>query len=194
MEQLKDYRLEQATFLHTLTTEFQNIAQMVIDALPVLTRYTTIPKSMSEKDWDRTVSALSDYYQIIRYYYNIALLTESGVIDIELLYIFYHDEMSTFVIIEVISYLIYWCGTDLDTAAHYHPDDLLVISGTLVKLLEKLTSVHKEKGFDVSSDEETISGFKEKMKNAKSNRKEFDNSSKYYLDKTVAIRKKENGV
>jgi CheY-like chemotaxis protein len=187
MEQTKDNRLEQVVFLHTLAKDFDRFYEMYLKAWQTLRKYEKIPVEMTEEEWSRVVGALSDYYKSVRFFYKIALLTESGIIDVDLLYIFYHQEIIDH-LTWMISSLIKWCSTGLELAANYGPDDLAYIAGTSIKLLEKLTAVHKEKGFDISFDEGVIESFKERNRDFFANPEKFD--AQESLDKYVTIEDK----
>jgi hypothetical protein len=113
MEQIKDNRLEQVTFLHTLAEDFDRFYEMYLKAWQTLRKYEKIPVEMTEEEWSRVVGALSDYYQSVKFINKIALLTESGIIDMDLLYIFYHQEIREH-LTWMIACLIKWCGTGLE--------------------------------------------------------------------------------
>ena len=152
MEQTKDNRLEQVTFLHALAQDFEHFDQTYLEARKTMSEYEKIPKKMTTEEWLRVIGALSEYYKSIKFLYKIALLIELGIIDTDLLYLFYYDE-----IIENLTFklngLIEWCGTGLDSGANYNPLDLARITGVLVNLFEKLNTVYQEHGADISFNE-----------------------------------------
>jgi hypothetical protein len=131
MEQTKDNRLEQVTFLHALAQDFEHFDQTYIEARKTMSEYEKIPKKMTEEAWLRVIGALSEYYKSVRFLYRIALLAEARIIDMDLLYIFYYADIVENTTLKL-NRLIKWCGTGLDLAANYTSYELARIGITLV--------------------------------------------------------------
>ncbi len=192
MEQIADNRLEQVKFLRTLAEDFDHFNEMYEKARPILAEYEKTPKKMeTEGEWGRVVDALNECQKSVKFLYRIALLTKSGVINKDLLYVFYYDEIAD-VLTFKLSHLIKWCGTGLDLAANYSSVDLARIVTTLLSLVEELDVVHQEHGADlhVEGYSELIERFKEWNRDFLSNPGQFDVASPDYLDRYVTVRKK----
>ena len=108
-----------------------------------------IPKEMTEEEWDKVVDALSEYYQSVRFLYKIAMLTESGIISSEVLYILYYEEIVENLTFKL-STLLKWCGTGLDLAANYNSYRVARMGIKLINLLERLDMVHQMHGADLA--------------------------------------------
>lgn len=129
----------------------------------------------------------------MRFLYRIALLTESEIINLDLLYIFYHAnivENTTF----KLNRLIKWCGTGLDLAANYSSYELARIGAALVKLIEELNTVHQGHGADLITEgnSEFLEDFKERTKDFFSNPGNYSVDSFNTLNRVVDIRKEKH--
>jgi len=117
------------------------------------------------------------------------MLVELGIIDLDLLYIFYYAEIVENLTIKL-SVLIKWCGTGLDFAADYTCFDLARTGVVLVKLMEKLNTVHQAHGADLVNEGISvfIENFKEKTKSFFSDPGEYCAGSPNSLDRIVGIK------
>jgi len=59
MKKDKQNKLEQATFLMSLTEDINRYNQMFLQAWPVLTEYHEVPKEMTEEEWNRVTDAVA---------------------------------------------------------------------------------------------------------------------------------------
>lgn len=191
MEQTKDNRLEQVKLLHTLAEDFDRFNEMYKKARPNLAEFQKIPKKMTEEEWGRVVDALDECHQSVKFLYRIALLTESGVIDKDLLYVFYYDEIADNITFKL-SHLIKWCGTGLDLAANYDSYQLAHIAITLIQLIKDLDAFHREHYADLEvwGHEGIINLFNEKTKDFFSDPGKFNVCSANYLDNRLIVFKK----
>jgi hypothetical protein len=181
---IKDNRLEQVTFLHALAQDFEHFNQTYTEARKILCEHTSIPTHMWSEEWLRVVGALEEYYKSVNFLYKIAQLTELGIIDMDLLYIFYHDEIAENLTFKL-RRLIEWCGTGLDLAADYNPFKLARIAGALVNLYEKLNNIHQEQGNDILLDADMLNDFMEYAKDFLANPREFQMNSPRVSDRFV---------
>jgi hypothetical protein len=186
---LSDNLLQQITFLHLLRKDFDRFHHLYLKAFQVLVKYNQIPKEMTEDEWGRVVNALSEHYQSVRFLYKIAMLTESGIINADFIYILYYEEIAENLTLKL-SMLLKWCGTGLDLAANYNSYSIARMGIKLINLLEKLNMVHQEHGADlaVEGDSAFIENFKERTKDFFSDPSEFDMASPNYVDRYVTIR------
>jgi hypothetical protein len=188
-----DNRLQQVRFLHTLAKDFKHFDQMDLKAKQTLNAYEKIPNEMTEAEWNRVWIALSESYESVRFLYRIALLTESEIIDLDLLYIFYHADIvenATF----KLNRLIKWCGTGLDLAANYTSYDLARIGTAIIKLIEELNTVHQRHGADLITEGNSgfLEDFKERTKDFFSNPGNYSADSLNTLNRVVGIRKEKH--
>jgi hypothetical protein len=183
-EKIKDNRLEQVTFLHALAQDFEHFDQTYAEARKILCEYENTPTDMWSEEWLRVVGALEEYYKSVNFLYKIAQLTELGIIDMDLLYIFYHDEIAENLTFKL-RRLIEWCGTGLDLAADYNPFKLARIAGALVNLYEKLNNIHQEQGNDILLDADMLNDFMEYAKDFLANPREFQMNSPRVSDRFV---------
>lgn len=188
-----DNRLQQVRFLHTLAKDFKHFDRMDLKAKQTLNAYEKIPNEMTEAEWHRVWIALSECYESVRFLYRIALLTESEIIDLDLLYIFYHADIvenATF----KLNRLIKWCGTGLDLAANYTSYELARIGAALIKLIEELNIVHQRHGADLITEGNSgfLEDFKERTKDFFSNPGNYSADSLNTLNRVVGIRKEKH--
>ena len=183
-EKIKDNRLEQVTFLHPLAQDFKHFDQTYAKARKILCEYENTPTDMWSEEWLRVVGALEEYYKSVNFLYKIAQLTELGIIDMDLLYIFYHDEIAENLTFKL-RRLIEWCGTGLDLAADYNSVELARIAGALVNLYEKLNNIHQEQGNDILLDADMLNDFMEYAKDFLANPREFQMNSPRVSDRFV---------
>ena len=183
-EKIKDNRLEQVTFLHPLAQDFKHFDQTYAKARKILCEYENTPTDMWSEEWLMVVGALEEYYKSVNFLYKIARLTELGIIDMDLLYIFYHDEIAENLTFKL-RRLIEWCGTGLDLAADYNSVELARIAGALVNLYEKLNNIHQEQGNDILLDADMLNDFMEYAKDFLANPREFQMNSPRVSDRFV---------
>jgi hypothetical protein len=183
-EKIKDNRLEQVTFLHPLAQDFKHFDQTYAKARKILCEYENTPTDMWSEEWLMVVGALEEYYKSVKFLYKIAQLTELGIIDMDLLYIFYHDEIAENLTFKL-RRLIEWCGTGLDLAADYNSVELARIAGALVNLYEKLNNIHQEQGNDILLDADMLNDFMEYAKDFLANPREFQMNSPRVSDRFV---------
>jgi hypothetical protein len=181
---IKDNRLEQVTFLHALAQDFEHFDQTYTEARKILCEYKSAPTHMWSEEWLRVVGALEEYYKSVSFLYKIAQLTELRIIDMDLLYIFYHGEITENLTFKL-RRLIEWCGTGLDLAADYNPFELARIAGTLVNLYEKLNNIHQEQGNGILLDADILNDFNEYAKDFLANPGEFQMNSPRVSDRFV---------
>jgi hypothetical protein len=185
-----DNRLQQVTFLHALAQDFEHFDQTYHEAVKILCKHEKTPTAMWEEEWLRVIGALEEYYKSVKFLYKIAQLTELGIIDMDLLYIFYHDEITENLTFKL-KRLIQWCGTGLDLASDYNPFELARIIDSLVNLYEKLNNIHQERGNDILLDADMLKFFKEQVKDFLANLGEFHADSPHFFDKYVDVMDKE---
>jgi hypothetical protein len=183
-EKIKDNRLEQVTFLHALAQDFEHFDHTYAEARKILCEYEKTPTDIWTEEWLRVVDALEEYYKSVNFLYKIAQLTQLGIIDMDLLYIFYNDEITENLTFKL-RRLIEWCGTGLDLAADYNPFELARIAGTLVNLYEKLNNIHQEQSNDILLDADMLNDFKEYAKDFLANPGEFQVNSPRVSDRFV---------
>jgi hypothetical protein len=192
VEQPVDSRLEQVMFLHTLAEDFDRFNEMYEKARPLLMLYHKVPKKMeTESEWGQVADALSDCYKSVKFLYKIAMLVKSGIIDKDLLYIFYYNEITDNITFKL-SPLTKWCGTGLDSAANYNSSELARVAIILINLVEELDAIHQEHGADLSveGDSEIIKDFQQKTGDFFSNPGGYRVDSPDYVDKFVLTRQK----
>jgi hypothetical protein len=150
---------------------------------------------MTEEEWYKVVDALSRHYQSVRFLYKITMLTESGIISSEVLYILYYEEIAENLTLKL-STLLKWCGTGLDLPANYNSYRVARMGIKLINLLERLNMVHQKFGavLAVEGDSAFIENFKDRTKNFFSDPSEFDMASPNYVDRYVSIREKRKGI
>ncbi len=184
----KHGRLEQATFLRSLSEEFNSQNQKFLEAWPVLMEYQDIPKVMLEEEWHRLANALSDCYSSVRFLLRIARLVKAHVIDVKLLYALYYDEITGY-LTRKLSFLIQWCGTGLDLAANYDSYELARIVAALIGLLKELNEIHEQNGADLSEEghEALIARFEDRTRDFLSDPGRFSVGSDNYVGNYIEI-------
>ena len=180
--------LEQATFLRLFAEDFSFQNQKFLEAWPVLIEYRDIPKEMGEKEWSRVTHALANCYSSVRFLFRIAQLVKAHVIDSKLLYIFYYDEVISY-LTDKLRFLIQWSGTGLDLAADYDSYELARIANTLIELLKELNTIHEEHGADLCGEghKALIARFEERARDFLSNPGRFSVLSDNYIGNYVEI-------
>ncbi|GEM_PF-3725143 len=93
MKHAQENRLEQVVFLKSLAPDIEKYKQEYLSKRLIVLEYKDLPPEMDENEWYRVSNALNAYYQPVKFFYRIALLTELSIIDKDLLYIFYYEEI-----------------------------------------------------------------------------------------------------
>ncbi len=184
----KQRGLEQATFLRSLSEDFDSHSQRFSEAWPILMEYQDIPKLMAEQKWIRVVNALSSCYGSVRFLVRIAWLVKARVIDRKLLYMLYYDEVTGY-LTRKLSFLIQWCGTGLDLAANYDSQELSRIVPALLELLNELNAIHQKNGTDLSQEghEALVTRFEERARSFLADPGRFSIGSDNYVGNYVEI-------
>jgi len=141
----RKYRLEQVRFLTSLAEDFCSRECMYLEAWPILRKYKEVPKEMGESEWKTVIHALRGCYGSVSFIFQVSQLVEKGLIDIDLLYLFYFDKVTGYCPCKLRD-LITWCGTGLDLAADYDPHELARIIKAVRGLVMKLYRINKKPG------------------------------------------------
>lgn len=134
--------VEQATFLRSFAAHFDELNQACLETRGVLVDYQNVPKEMPEEEADIVIDALRDCCRSVKFLYKIAQLVKARVIDTELLYILYYDEVWGY-LTEKLKFLMRWVGTGLDLGANYNAHELARMVTSLTELLEELYAIHE---------------------------------------------------
>jgi hypothetical protein len=184
----KQRRLEEATFLRSLSEDLDLHNQRFLEAWPVLMEYHDIPKVMAEEEWHRVANALTSCYGSVRFLVRIARLVKAIVIDRKLLYTLYYDEVTGY-LTRKLSFLIQWCGTGLDLAADYDSYELARIIPALMDLLKELNSIHHKNGADLHEEghEVLTARFEDRARNLLADLGRFSVGSDNYIGNYIEI-------
>ncbi len=180
--------LEQATFLRSLSQDFDLHSQRFLEPWPVLMEYRDTPKLMAEQGWTKVIDALGSCYGSVRFLVRIARLAKARVIDCKLLYTLYYDEVTGY-LTRKLSFLIQWCGTDLDLAANYDSYELSRIIPALLALLKELNAIHQKNGADLHEEghEALIARFEDRARSFLADPDRFSISSENYVGNYIEI-------
>ena len=180
------YSLEQLKFMMSLAEEFSLHRQGYVEAWRVLRGYTDIPKEMDESEWSKVCDELGKCCKSCKFLFRIAQLDKSEIININLLYIFYYDE-----IIEActsrLHFLIKWCGTGLDLAANYEAYELGRMAKAIKELITRLDAIHETRGGEPYLFHEE--DFKRIERDFLSDLSRFDVASQNYVGNIIEIQK-----
>ncbi len=184
----KQRSLEQATFLRSLSEDFNTHHQRFLEAWPVLIEYQDVPKVMAEEKWLRVANALTSCYGSVRFLVRIARLAKARVIDRKLLYTLYYDEVTGY-LTQKLSFLIQWCGTGLDLAANYNSYELSRIIPALLALLKELNAIHQKNGADLREEghEALIARFEDRARSFLADPDRFSIGSENYVGNYIEI-------
>jgi len=180
--------LEQATFLRSLAGDFKSLNQKFLEAWPVLIEYRDIPKAMREEEWARVAHALTNCYQSVKFLYKISQLVKTYVVDSELLYILYYNEITGY-LTRKLSFLIQWCGTGLDLAADYDSYEVARITTALTTFLKELDAIHAEHGASLEKEghKALIERFQDRTRDFLVDPGRFSVGSDNYVDNYIEI-------
>lgn len=186
----RENRLEQAIFLRSLAEEFDRLERAYLRTRGVLIDYQNVPKEMPEEEADIVIDALRDCFQSVKFLFKIAQLIKAGVIDSELLYIFYYDEVWGY-LTEKLKFLMRWVGTGLDLAADYDAHELARMIVALQELSRELRAIHEKHGGDLEGYKALMMYHQERMKDFLADPSQFSVGSPNYIDNWVEIKRSE---
>jgi hypothetical protein len=180
--------VQQATYLHSLAGDFKSFNQKFLEAWPVLIQYRDAPKVMRAEEWSRVADALTKCYQSVKFLYKISRLVKTHVVDSELLYILYYDEISGY-LTRKLSFLIQWCGTGLDLAANYDSYEAARITTALITFLKECDAIHAEHGASLEKEgnKALIEHFEERTRDFLVDPGRFSVGSDDYVDNYIEI-------
>ena len=167
MAEKRKYRLEQVKFLNSLAEDLSSRERMYLEAWPILRKYTEVPKEMDESEWNTVIHALRNCYDSVTFLFQVSQLVKKGLIDIDLLYLFYFDKITGYWSYKL-GDLILWCGTGLDLAANYDSYEMARIVKAVRELVTGLNIIHERHGGNLEGEgfvvemerfEERVSGF-----------------------------------
>jgi hypothetical protein len=184
----KQRRLEQATFIRSLSEDFNTHHQRFLEAWPVLIEYQDVPKVMAEEKWLRVANALTSCYGSVSFLVRITRLVKASVIDRKLLHTLYYDDLTGYST-RKLSFLIQWCGTGLDLAADYDSYELARIIPAVLDLLKELDSIHQKNGADLHEEghEALIARFEDRARNLLADPDRFSVGSDNYIGNYIEI-------
>ena len=185
--QRRNYSLEQVKLLTSLAEDFSSCERMYLDAWPTLREYTEIPKVVDESEWNTAIHALSNCYGSARVLFRVSQLVEKGLIDKDLLYLFYFDNVTGYWS-HKLEDLIRWCGTGLDLAADYDSYELARIVKAIRKLVVTLNRVHEKHGGQLDGHVTIMERFDERKKDFLADPARFVVSSDNYVDNYVSVK------
>jgi len=179
------YSLEQIKFMMSLAEDFSLHRQRYVEAWRVLQGYTDIPKEMDESEWGKVCDELGKCCKSCKFLFRISQLAKSQIIFINLLDIFYYDE-----IIEActsrLHFLIKWCGTGLDLAANYETYELGRMAKAIKELVTRLDAIHEKHGGEPY--EFITRQFERIERDFLSDLSRFDVASDNYVDNYISIK------
>jgi len=187
---IRENRLEQATFLMSLAKEFDRLERAYLRTRGVLVDYQNVPKEMPEEEADIVIDTLRDCCQSVKFLFKIAQLIKAGVIDSELLYIFYYDKVWGY-LTEKLKFLTRWVGTGLDLAADYDAHELARMIVALQKLSKELGAIHEKHGGNLEGYRALMMYHQERAKDFLADPSRFSIGSPNYIDNWVEIKKSE---
>ena len=186
----RENRLEQATFLRSLAEEFDRLGEAYLETRGVLVDYQNVPKEMPEEEADIVIDALRDCCRSVKFLFKIAQLVKAGVLDSELLYIFYYEEVWGY-LTEKLKFLMRWVGTGLDLGANYNAHELARMMVALQELSKELSAIHQKHGGDLEGYKALMMYHQERAKGFLADPSQFSVGSPNYIDNWVEIKKSE---
>ena len=185
--EMRKYKLEQVKFLTSVAEDFSSRERMYLEAWPTLRKYTEVPKEMDESEWNTVIHALRNCYGSVSFIFQVSQLVEKGLIDIDLLYLFYFDKITGYWSYELED-LIGWCGTGLDLAANYDSYEVARIVKAVRELVITLHRVHEKHGCALDGYTAIMERFDARVKDFLAEPARFDGCSESYVDNYVAVR------
>jgi hypothetical protein len=183
----KESALGQVRFLKSLSGEFSQNHERFRESWRVLSEYKDVPEEMDSGEWHRVARALTNCYQSAKFLAIIARLVRENLISLELLYLFYYDE-----IIDnwtsKLQFLIQWCGTGLDLAANYDSYELTRMASAIRELVATLNDIHQKRGCRLDGDATILAHFDNTAKELFENPAKYDVSSDDYVGNYVRVR------
>lgn len=137
--------LEQAKFMMSLADDFSSHDRLYKEAWLTLQKYTETPREMDEAEYANVCAALEGCYKSVRFLFRIAELTKRGILDRDMLCLFYYDDIVGQCTCNLDS-LIPWCGTGLDLSANYESYELGRMARSIRELVTTLNVVQEKQG------------------------------------------------
>ena len=188
MQRRKD-SLEQVKFLKSLAEDFSSYRRMFLEVWPILVEYDSVPEEMDDEEWSKVIDALSSCYKSVAFLFKVAQLVKKRIIDEELLYSFYYDEITGYWT-QKLRFLTKWCGTGLDLAADYDSYELARIVTATRELVAKLNAVPERYGVDLEAAgyAAELERFEERIRDFLTDPSRYDVSSDNYVGNYVTVK------
>lgn len=184
--QKKGHSLDQIKFFLELRTNFIDYKKKYAEAWSIFRKYSkySTAKEMPSIVFYDITDALTKIYESILFLNQIAQLSKKNLIDNELLYLFYYEQITDHPYARF-EFLISWCGTGLDYAAGYDSYDLGRLVNPISELIFQLNTYHENYGGKEYL--HITENFEKIKKEFIPNMSKYDVTSNDYVDKYVSI-------